>query len=126
VIERHVIVYVWGNLTPDNFTPRPGKDTAGKPGQQPGLSASAAIPPGRKAQGIDLNKLKPPLKAFPDDPEQGGAAGHIAIAPANEAGDVDVKSLEAWAAARSSGQTHEFTQILFDAVVEPNAKGSNS
>jgi hypothetical protein len=119
-----VIVYIWGNLTSDNFTPRSGKDTVGKPGQQAGLSASEAIPPGRKAQGINVDKLKLPLKAVPDDPTQGGTPGHFAIAPVDEKGEVDVKQLEAWARSRGSGQTHEFTQLLLDAVVEPNVKGS--
>jgi hypothetical protein len=64
------------------------------------------------------------LKAIPDEPRQGGTPGHYAIAPVNESGAVDVKQLEAWAASRDSGQTHELTQLLLDAVVEPNAKGS--
>jgi len=119
-----VIVYIWGNLTSDNFTPRAGKDTVARAGQQPGLSASAAIPPGRKAQGIDIGKLKLPLRAFPDDPQQGGTPGHFAIAPVDEKGAVDVKSLQAWAMSSGTGPCHEFTQILLDAVVEPNAKGS--
>jgi hypothetical protein len=97
----------------------------GRPGQQPGLSASEAIPPGRKAQGIDVDRLKPPLRGFPDDVKQGGTPGHVAIAPADEKGEVDVQNLEAWAMSRGTGQTHEFTQILLDAVVEPNARGSS-
>jgi hypothetical protein len=119
-----MIVYVWGNLTADNFTPRPGKDTIGKPGQEPGLSASDAIPAGKKAQGIDTDRLKPPLMAFPDDVDQGGTPGHFAVAPADDQGAVDVKQLEAWAMSRGTGQTHQFTQILLDAVVQPNAKGA--
>lgn len=119
-----MIVYIWGNLTSDNFTPRAGKDTIGRPGQKAGLSASATIPPGRKAQGIDIDKLKAPLKAIPDDTNQGGTSGHFAIAPVDHAGEVDVKQLQAWAMARGTGQTHEFTQILLDAVVEPNVKGT--
>ena len=118
-----MIVYIWGSLTADNFTPRLGKDTVGRPGQRPGLSASEGIPPGRKAQGIDIDKLKPPLRAFPDEVERGGAPGHFAVAPVDESGEVDVMSLENWARSRGTGQTHEFTQILLDAVVEPNAKG---
>ncbi|HEX7447414.1 MAG TPA: hypothetical protein VF306_07705 [Pirellulales bacterium] len=118
-----MIVYIWGSLTSDNFTPRPNKDTVGGPGQQPGLSASDAIPPGRKAQGIDTEKLKRPLLAIPDDITQGGTAGHFSIAPVNEMGDVDREQLDAWAASRGSGKTHEFTQLLLDAVVQPNAKG---
>ncbi|HEV8059834.1 MAG TPA: hypothetical protein VGP68_08175 [Gemmataceae bacterium] len=118
-----MIVYVWGNLTSDNFTPRPGKDTIGRPGQQAGLSASEVVPPGRKAQGIDIDKLKAPLKAIPDDTNHGGTPGHFAIAPVDDMGEVDVKRLEAWAMSRGTSQTHEFTQLLLDAVVEPNVRG---
>jgi hypothetical protein len=124
-LEQGVIVYIWGNLTVDNFTPRPHRDTAGRPGQQPGLSASEAIPPDKKAQGIDTDKLKPPLRAWPDDTGQGGTPGHVAIAPVDENGEVDVENLEAWASSRGTGPTHKFTQILLDAVVEPNAKGGS-
>jgi hypothetical protein len=88
-----VIVYIGGSLTADNFTPRLGKDTIGRPGQRPGLSASETIPPGRKAQGIDIDRLRPPLRAFPDDVERGGTPGHFAIAPVDELGEVDVTSL---------------------------------
>jgi hypothetical protein len=119
-----VIVYIWGNLTADNFTPRPGKDTVAGPGQQPGLSASEIIPPGKKAQGIESERLKPPLRAIPDDIAQGGTAGHYSIAPIDENGHVDPKKLEEWASARGSGETHDLTQIVLDAVVEPNVKGS--
>lgn len=119
-----MIVYIWGNLTSDNFTPRPGKDTIGRQGQEPGLSASHHIPAGRKAQGIETENLKPPLRAIPDDPKQGGTAGHFAITPVDENGQVDSNGLEAWARSRGTGQTHELTQILLDAVVEPNAKGT--
>jgi hypothetical protein len=121
--NTRVIVYIWGNLTSDNFAPRLGKDTIGRPGQQAGLSASDALPFGRKAQGIDTDKLKLPLRAIPDDTKQGGTPGHVAIAPVDEKGEVDVEQLEAWAMSRGTGQTHEFTQILLDAVVEPNTKG---
>lgn len=118
-----MVVYIWGNLTSDNFTPRPGKDTVGRPGQQAGLSASGAVPPGRKGQAIDTEKLRSPLKAIPDDTAQGGSAGHFAIAPVNAMGDVDVEQLHAWAQSRGTGRTHKFTQALLDAVVEPNVKG---
>ena len=115
-----MIVYVWGNLTADNFTPRPGKDMVGRAGQKPGLSASEAPPVGRKAQGIDLDLLTPPLRAFFDEPDQGGTKGHVAIAPADHAGEVDAKALEEWASFRKTGQIHPFTQILLDAVVRPD------
>ena len=119
-----MIVYIWGNLTADNFTPRAGKDTVGGPGQQAGLSAWITNPAGKKAQGIDIDKLSPPLTAIPDNPDLGGAHGHFAIAPVNEKGEVDVARLEAWAESRGTGRTHELTQMLLDAVVEPNAKGN--
>jgi len=119
-----MIIYVWGNLTADNFTPRPGNDTVGKPGQQPGLSASDALPPGKKAQGIDTDRLKPPLKAIADDPKLGGDPGHLAIAPVDGNGNVDLQLLEDWAKARGTGQIHPLTQNLLDAVVQPNAKGT--
>lgn len=118
-----MIVYIWGNLTTDNFTPRAGKDTVGRPGQSPGLSASDVLSAGKKAQEIDTDKFKPPLKAIADDVTQGGTVGHFAIAPLNEKGKVDGKQLEAWAAWRGTGHIHEFTQLLFDAVVKPNVKG---
>jgi hypothetical protein len=120
-----VIVYIWGNLTLDNFTPRPGKDTIGDRGQPPGLSAWTAVPPGKKAQGIDTDKLVPWLTAIPDDPQKGGTAGHFAIAPADENGDIDVLRLEQWAMTRGTGDAHELTQLLLDAVVEPNVKGNS-
>lgn len=68
--------------------------------------------------------LSPPLKPIPDDPDQGGTAGHFAIAPVDQAGEVDQISLEEWASYRKTGQTHLFTQILLDAVVKPNFKGN--
>ena len=122
-MEQTVVVYIWGNLTADNFTPRAGKDTIGRPGQQAGLSAWDVIPPGKKAQGIDIGKLRAPLRAIPDDTKQGGTSGHFAIAPVNETSEVDLRQLEAWAMSRGTGQTHEFTQILLNAVVQPNARG---
>jgi hypothetical protein len=68
--------------------------------------------------------LKPPLWLFPDETQHGGSPGHFSIAPANTKGDVDAKSLADWAMSRGSGHVHELTQMLLDAVVEPNAKGS--
>ena len=122
-MEQGVVVYIWGNLTADNFTPRAGKDTIARPGQPPGLSASDVIPPGTKAQGIDIGKLNAPLRAIPDDTEQGGTPGHFAITPIDEMGEVDFRRLQDWAMSRGTGRTHELTQILLDAVVQPNAKG---
>ncbi|HEX5443219.1 MAG TPA: hypothetical protein VFW87_05295 [Pirellulales bacterium] len=118
-----MIVYIWGNLTSDNFTPRPEKDTIGTPGQQAGLSASNTVPSGKKAQAIDTEKLKLPLQAFPDDTALGGTAGHFAIAPVDEKGEVSFTQLQDWAASRGTGRTHELTQLVLEAVVEPNVKG---
>lgn len=117
-----MIAYIWGNRTADNFTPRPGKDMVGRPGQKAGLSASETIPSNRKVQGIDLALLGPPLAAFPDDPEQGGTPGHVAIAPAGASGEVDADALEDWASFRRSGRTHPYTQVLLDAVIQPNVR----
>ena len=117
-----MIVYVWGNKTADNFTPRPGKDTVCRAGQKPGLSASKVCRRGYKAQRIDLDLLASPLKPFFDQPAQGGTEGHVAIAPADPAGEVDMKALEEWAAFRNTGRLHQFTQILLDAVVTPDVR----
>jgi hypothetical protein len=78
---------------------------------------SATIQAGKKVQSIDTGKLKPPLMAIPDDVEKGGTPGHVAIAPVNDKGEVDVALLEEWARSRDTGETHPFTQILLDAVV---------
>jgi hypothetical protein len=67
-----------------------------------------------------LDLLVRPLKAFFDKPEQGGSEGHVAIAPADHAGEVDAKALEDWASFRKTGQVHPLTQVLLDAVVWPN------
>lgn len=118
-----MIVYIWGNLTSDNFTPRPGKHTVGRPGQAAGLSAFVAPPAGRKSQGVETEKLKLPLKAIPDDVERGGTPGHFSIAPVGDDAQVDRAQLEEWSKARGSGASHELTQIVLDAVAKPNIKG---
>lgn len=117
--EKEVVVYRSGALTPDNFTPRPEKDTTAPEGQHPGLSALTLpdLGGGRKYQGIDLAKLKPPLKAFWGEPE-----GHVTIAPADASGDVDRKALEEWASYRKSNRTHPLTQRVLDAITEPEVR----
>ncbi|MBI4580988.1 MAG: hypothetical protein HY718_14875, partial [Planctomycetes bacterium] len=67
---------------------------------------------------INVGRLKEPLKAIPDDVEQGGSRGHVAIAPMDGKGDVDRKLLEEWAAHREQGVQHYLTGILLDAIVE--------
>jgi len=120
-----VIVYVWGNLTADNFTPRADKDMKGTPGQKPGLSSSTSSPKGRKAQGIDLELLKFPLVAFADEVGLGGREGHVALVPVDQHGNVDVEALEEWASFRGSEKTHPLTQALLDAVVKPNYRSES-
>ena len=119
-----MIVYRTGALTRDNFTPRPGRDTQSRPGQEPGLSTFQSLEAGsaRKAQKLDLARLKPPLQGFPDDPALGGTPGHVSIAPADAAGKVDQTLLDKWAAARGMEQTHPLTQIVLDAVIETDVR----
>ena len=64
--EKEVVVYRSGALTPDNFTPRPEKDTAAPEGQHPGLSAFTSPEPGgrRKYQGIE-NKFEQDIQNNP-------------------------------------------------------------
>ena len=64
--------------------------------------------------------IRPALQAFLDQPDQGGTPGHVAIAPVDVSGDVDVVALEQWASFRKTGRVHPLTQVLLDAVVEPN------
>ncbi len=123
-MEEVVIVYRRGSLTGDNFTPRPGKDTAGGPGQTPGLSTFLAVvlSPKQKAQAIDLDLLRPPLAAIHDDPETGGVEGHVAIVPVDANGQIDQQRLDEWASFRETGRVHPFTQIVLDAVVEVDVR----
>ena len=114
-------VYRFGPPSERNCTPRAEKDTAGRPGQEPGLSTFETPPGGRrKVQKIDLALLREPLAAFADDPAEGGTPGHVAIAPVNKAtGEIDYEKLREWAAFREQeGEVHEFTQIVLDSIVE--------
>ena len=118
-----MIVYRSGAVTTDNFTPRPGKDTTEQAGKPPGLStfktmAALSLPPGNKAQQLDLDLLKSPLKPFPDDPTLGGMIDHVAIAPGDAEGSVNQELLEEWAACRKTEVCHPLTQIVLDCIVE--------
>lgn len=117
------LVYRSGSARDDNLTPRPEKDLLGKPGQAPGLSTfrsvELAVQPGAKAQVIDLDLLKDPLRPLEDRPEpEGGVEDHVAIAPAQNDGSVDFGLLSEWAAARNSGKTHWLTGLVKDALVD--------
>ncbi len=103
----------------DNLTPRPRKDTVGKPGQAPGLSTfialELAVLPGEKAQVIDLELLGGPLRGYEDQPGSEGAVdGHVSIAPAKADRSVDQDLLDAWAATRNTGA---------DALVDGTCQG---
>lgn len=115
------IVYRRGTATPDNFTPRVGRDMVGAPGSKPGLSVMVTLDlsKGEKAQKIDLRMLESPLQAIPDDPKLvGGIADHVSILPIQSSGNVDQELLEQWAASRGSGSIHRFTANVRDAIVE--------
>lgn len=118
-----MIVFRSGAVTTDNFTPRPEKDTTEQAGKPPGLStfktmAALSLPPGNKAQQLDLDLLKPPLTPFPDDPTLGGTTDHIAIAPSDAEGNVNQELLKEWAACRKTEVCHRLTQIVLDCIVE--------
>lgn len=118
-----MIVFRSGALTTDNFTPRLGKDTTEQVGRPPGLStfktlAALNLPPGNKAQQLDLDLLKSPLKPYPDDPALGGTIDHVAIAPTNAEGNINQGLLEEWAACRKTEVCHRLTQIVLDCIVE--------
>jgi hypothetical protein len=72
---------------------------------------------------IDTERLKPPLKVFPDDPAKGGDPAHVSIAPVNEIGRVDQDKLKEWASCRGTGRRHSFTQMLKDAVIQVDVRG---
>jgi hypothetical protein len=112
-----LIAYRLGSRTSDNLTPRPDKDTVGRPGQAPGLSVQSTAKSSCKSQCIDLDRLTAPLAAIPDDPSKGGTSGHIAIAPVDLDGKIDLGLLHQWAASRGTSRTHVLTQILLDAIV---------
>ena len=118
------LVYRGGSPTDDNLTPRPDRDIDGRSGQAPGLSTwetleHAAIP-GGKAQVIDLDALKMPLAAFPDDPTRGGSVGHLSIAPVDSTGAIDLGQLRDWASSRGGGTPHPL--LIRDAIVDANAR----
>lgn len=116
-------VYRSGSARDENLTPRPGKDTVGKPGRAPSLSTfdtlERAVQPGGKAQVIDLDLLVGPLRGYEDRPGLEGAVdGHVSIAPARPDGSIDLELLAEWAGARSTGVTHRLTGLAKDALVD--------
>jgi hypothetical protein len=117
------LVYRSGSASEDNLTPRPGRDTAGKPGKAPGLSTftnlELADQAGDKAQVIDLDLLEDPLRGYEDQPGlEGAEEGQVSIAPASPDGSIDHELLAEWAGTRGSGQVHRLTELVKDALVE--------
>jgi hypothetical protein len=117
------LVYRSGSAREDNLTPRPGKDTVGKPGQAPGLSTFAlldlAVQLGEKAQVIDLDLLEGPLRGYEDQPGlEGTVDGHVSIAPARPDGSIDQELLTEWAGTRNTGATHWLTELVKNALVD--------
>ncbi len=97
------------------------------PGRSPGLSAfdtmEQAFKQSKKAQGINVDRLAPPLQIFPDDPKlEGGVQGHVTIAPSTSDGKVDGALLGEWAATRKSGLAHHLTDILKAAIERPDIR----
>lgn len=121
-----MLVVRLGSPTTRNLTPRMGKDTTpdpDRPGQAPGLSSFEETGPlTGKAQLIDVEQLRPPLRAFRDDPTRRGTPGHVSIAPATAQGEVDLAALERWARCREDEQPHPFTQIVMDAIIDPRTR----
>ncbi len=116
------LVYRSGSGREDNLTPRIVKDTTGKPGQFPGLSAytnlESTVPPGGKAQVIDLDLLQSPLRGLNDQPLlDGGLEGHVSIAATTSDGRVDQVLLEEWTMTRGTDQVHWLTEIVKQALV---------
>jgi hypothetical protein len=110
-------VFRRGRLIARDFTPRPVKDTVGRLGQLPGLSAFETGSTGKRVHKIDVSRLQSPLRAFADDPAAGGTAGHVSIVPVDSNGNVDQVLLEEWAAAHDSGTIHPLTQNVLDSIV---------
>ncbi len=123
VLRTQGFVYRRGSRSDANFTPRPGRDTVGRPGRIPGLSTVESLQPGERGQKIDLVRLALPLRAWADDPGLGGTAGHVSIAPVDDAGAFDQQQLDDWAASRSTGHRHALTQAVLTAVVASNVRG---
>jgi hypothetical protein len=117
------IVYRLGRRTPNNFTPKP-KDMIGHPGlREPGLSILEHLAEGEIGIAINLSLLSHPLRAFADDPGSPGRPGHLAIAPVDHDGSVDVEKLREWIKSRETDLNHPFTQQILEAVIPGKVKG---
>jgi hypothetical protein len=128
--EKGTICFRVGSRTNQALTPRPGADTVAAAGLTPGLSVEAQLEDAlssenRKAQKIDLTRLRLPLAYFPDPVGvEGARPGHGVIAPVGDEGLVDMAVLLEWASCRQSqAETpHPLTQLVIDAIVENDAR----
>lgn len=128
--DEAMMFFRGGSRTNSALTPRPGKDTVAPVGLTPGLSIEATLEDAlkdgnKKAQKLDLTKLKLPLAYVPDSPEvDGGRRGHGVITPVDLTGRVDIVALEEWASCRlSQGDIpHPLTQLVIDAIVESDLR----
>lgn len=129
-MENKKIVFRGGSRTNSNLTPRPDSDTRATAGLFPGLSVEDALEDAldggnKKAQKLDLARLRLPLVYFPDDPSvEGGRRGHGVITPVNSQGQVDLVVLEEWASQRTSQRDvpHQLTQLVLDAIIESDVR----
>jgi len=130
MINRPRIVFRGGSRTNQALTPRRGSDTAAPAGLTPGLSVEDTLKDAldsgnKKAQKLDLSKLRWPLAYFPDNPEAEGARrGHGVITPVDDKGRVDLVALEEWASCRLSqaDTPHPLTQLIIDTIVESDVR----
>lgn len=118
------LIYRRGRENEKTFTPRPGIDTIGRPGQVPGHSTFETLSLRRDqgAQVIDVTLLQLPLQAIPDNVAKGGTPGHVSITPVDAAGDVDQLLLEEWAATCGQAPAHPLTRNVMRAVVQTNVR----
>ena len=118
------LIYRRGRENEKTFTPRPGIDTVGRPGQVPGLSTfeTLSLQRGQVAQVIDVTLLELPLQAVPDNIAKGGTPGHVSITPVDAAGDVDQQLLDEWAANSGQSPAHPLTRNVMRAVVQSNVR----
>jgi len=64
-----------------------------------------------------VERLDPPLAAIPDDPNQGGTPGHVAIAPIDQSGQMKQELLNQWTVHRDDIKPFWLTQIVLDAII---------
>lgn len=89
------IGYRRGSRTNQALTPRPGADTVAPEGQTPGLSVYDSMSGERKkAQKLDVSRLRPPLAYVADDVTKGRIPGHGVIVPVDANGRVDQAALD--------------------------------